>query len=389
MIRDAESEAMPGNIDQPARPALYLQSVVIYLSSRLVVAMAIVFACYYVPPNCFNDACAPQSPWTAFLSRWDGVWYANIAASGYRYNGNAVAFYPLYPLLSHGVASVTGLDIRLSLLIVSNIAAIMTVLALVRLLAAHLGDTATLSTIAFMSFFPTSFFLSAAYTESLSLLVSVGVFLLLKSRNIFVPAVLAGLGAATRAVGLVLVFVLIWQIWTRHRENLKVLTLEAAAAAIVGTSGLWLYMIYQWYEFGDAFAFAHVQAVWHGGTTLGQRFFSALTLRPFSLRLESLDDLKELYFLLFMILAIASWWRLPLPLAIFTTGVLLVPYLTMSGGPNGFIGMPRYVIVAFPAFAVLASLCEQRPWLRLAMIGIFSGGLFVYTAKFAQYFWVA
>jgi hypothetical protein len=68
--------------------------------------------------------------------------------------------------------------------------------------------------------------------------------------------------------------------------------------------------------------------------------------------------------------------------------VLLLPYLTLAGGSAGFNSMPRYVLLAFPLYTILATFCRDRLWLTILLIGVSAAGLAVYTARFSQWYWV-
>ena len=75
-------------------------------------------------------------------------------------------------------------------------------------------------------------------------------------------------------------------------------------------------------------------------------------------------------------------------MALFASLVLLLPYLTISGGPQGLIGMARYNLVSFPLFIAGAILLQRALWLTPAVIGVFGGLLFFYAALFSQWQWV-
>ena len=56
--------------------------------------------------------------WYHQLLQWDSEWYFKIATEGYRYNGDPtiqqnIVFYPLYPMLSRGLAAISGLTPRM------------------------------------------------------------------------------------------------------------------------------------------------------------------------------------------------------------------------------------------------------------------------------------
>jgi Gpi18-like mannosyltransferase len=112
--------------------------------------------------------------------------------------------------------------------------------------------------VALISFFPSSIFLSAGYTESLALLLMVSFFLAVARNRYLAAAMLAGLAVATRSAGIVLLPVLLWELW-RGRSPRRFL-IEAVPLSIVATSGLWLYIIYLGFAFGHPMAFADGQA---------------------------------------------------------------------------------------------------------------------------------
>ena len=92
--------------------------------------------------------------------------------------------------------------------------------------------------------------------------------------------------------------------------------------------------------------------------------------------------------LLFIVLIVVGWSRLRSTWTLFATGVLLLPYLTLSGGPAGFVSMSRFNLVSFPLFVVLADLGLRVKWLLVGVIGLFGASLFMNTALFARRIWI-
>jgi hypothetical protein len=68
--------------------------------------------------------------------------------------------------------------------------------------------------------------------------------------------------------------------------------------------------------------------------------------------------------------------------------VLLLPYLTLSGGPAGFVSMNRFNLISFPLFVVLAEVGLRARWLVVGVIGLFSAALFMNAALFARRIWI-
>jgi hypothetical protein len=369
----------------------YLQALTIFVGSRLMVALAVAFGKIYIPLG--TDAWDAGPRWYHRLLRWDSEWYQLIAAQGYAFNGDVgerqtVVFYPLYPLLTRAVAAITGLPVVDALLLVANIAALAAIVLLFRLVRSEFGDPVALLTVALISFFPASVFLSAGYTEPLTLLWMVGFFLALRRQRFFAAAVLAGLAVATRSSGIVLLPVLLWEVW-RHRD-IRQFARDLVPLTVLATSGLWLYMLYLGLAFGRPLAFSEAQMAFHEGTTMLTRLVAALTLQPF-LKLDLADTspagMDQWFVLIALALLVRAWFRLGTAMTLFSVGVLLLPYLTLSGGPAGFTSMARFNLVSFPLFIAAAELGVRAPWLMLAVIGALGGLLFMNAALFSQWQW--
>ncbi len=385
----------------------YLVALAIFGSSRLVVIWAMYLAARIVrPANPGSDALTvpfASTSWYQYLLRWDSAWYATILNEGYKYNGNdlvqqPVNFYPLYPLIAKALTIFPGIDGLLALLVVANVAAVLSMLLLFAYVRKDHGDEVAFLTIAFFSFFPTSLFLSAGYTESLTLLLILCCFMALRWEQFFLAAAFAGLASATRSTGIVLLPVIIWELWCKFAADHRRLFSYALFCSIIATSGLWLYMFYQWSAFDSPLAFLTVRAAWEtgGGEISGgisHNFISALLLKGFSpLRLlihnPSPQTFDVWFFLLFLTLILIYRKWLPSSLYLFALGVLMLPYLTITGGPIRFRGMTRFILVAFPVFIVMAKFCKNRLWLVPCITGLFAAMLFTYSALYAQWHWV-
>jgi len=152
--------------------------------------------------------------WYHRLLRWDAGWYASIVRDGYRYSDDAsvpgsTVFYPFYPLVSSAVKSLLGIDQYVALLLVANVASVAAVLLLTKFVAEESGDEIALLSLALFSFFPSSLFLSAGYTESLFLIFIVLGLVLLPRKQFVLTAVSAGLSLGTRPTGIVMIPVIL------------------------------------------------------------------------------------------------------------------------------------------------------------------------------------
>src|SRR6476660_3528778 len=370
----------------------YCWAILIFSCSRLVVALGLVFSQKYLTNSIEYWSAGPL--WYHQLLQWDSEWYFKIVKDGYQYSGDPtiqqnIAFYPLFPMLARGLATITGLAPADAMLLVSNVAGLLAIVMLFKLVREEFGDQLALATTALLSFFPASVLLSAGYTEPLALLLIVSFFLALKRKYYLSAALLAGLAVATRSTGIVLLPVLLWEMW-RNRDRKPFLP-ALLPCVVLATSGIWLFMIYLWSAFGNPLAFADGQTAFHEGTTLTTRLIAALKLEPFTRMM--LNDWNpwgqaSWFTLLFIVLIVLGWSRLRSSWTLFAVAVLLLPYLTLSGGPAGFVSMSRFNLVSFPLFVVLAALGLRANWLFAGAIGLFSASLFMNTALFARRIWI-
>lgn len=375
----------------------YFTALLIFLVSRLIIALAIFFSANFVtrvPGDIFTDV-TPR--WYRYLLRWDAGWYLKIAREGYTYNGNdmvqqPVPFFPLYPLISKGVSISFGVSEGAAMLIVANLFALFATLLLFKLVKDTKGNEAGLYTVAALSFFPASLFLSAGYAESLALAFTVGFFLMLRKKRFLFASVLMSLALAAHPTSIVMVLPLAWELWQQFSRDLRRLILVGASSLLIATSGLWLYMIYLWAAFNRPLGFMTAHRAWlgSGGTS---ELFRVITLQPFKHLLDVTKfglfpvPLAPWFFLLFVVLLIVFWRRLLISDRLYTTGILLMPYVIVSGSV-GFVSFPRFQLLALPIFMIIGDLARKWTWLGLSVIASFAALLFMYTSFFAQWYFV-
>src|SRR5208282_4447001 len=140
-------------------PVPYLKALAIYLCSRLVVFLGVMFGKAYIALG--NDDWFVGTQWYYGLLRWDSEWYKIIASEGYTYDGDAhlkqtVVFYPLYSTLCRLVSEALRIDVVDAMLLVANLAAATAVVLLFKLVRERFGDRNALATVAMISFFPSS-----------------------------------------------------------------------------------------------------------------------------------------------------------------------------------------------------------------------------------------
>ncbi|MCC7023911.1 MAG: hypothetical protein IT338_13900 [Thermomicrobiales bacterium] len=356
------------------------------------------------------------------LRNWDGLWYRLIALEGYAGGAQSAraAFWPLYPGLMHAGSLATGWTVPVETIgyLVSNLAFLGALLIMYRLIALDYGDPAVARRALWaIALFPTAFFFSAVYTESLFLLLVVGALYLWRRDQPWLAG-LVGIGAALcRSGGVFLILPFLVLLWDRHRTNRRdwwpeiiPATFPALGPAIFGA------ILHR--DQGNWNAFIDVQAQWNrysappwetlrcaieschhlGGEPDGASWgwlqtlwqhpsWATLTSTEWRIDAANSDVLELVVTLLFLGLAVIGLRMLPLYLSAWVWPGLLIPLLQPSE-VHALMSMPRFVLVLFPLFIVLGALLRPL-WLRVPAVIVSATLLVILTAQFALWYWVS
>ena len=372
-------------------------------------------------------------------ARWDSAWYLAIAHQGYEATRGLVAssraaFFPLYPTLI-GAIGWLGVPLVLGGILIS-LGALAVALYLLHRLAtleyleraraggesARLAPDAGRLTVLLMAFFPTAFFLSAVYSESLFLALSIGVFWSARRGRFVIACALAGFAAATRNAGVVLLVPIgllylygprtdrppdrptaRW-LWPRYR-----LRRDAWALALAPV-GLLVYMGYLVAVGASPLLPFHAEAVWGRhfsfpvhtvwtGTVAafdgvrqllsGQtahRYFAAGHGNPF---ITAQHNIVDWLFVVAAVIALVGVLRtLPIAYGAYVLATLCMP-LSYPVRYEPLMSTPRFVLVLFPLFMWGGARLAARPRLRAPALVGSAACLLLFVAQFATWHWVA
>lgn len=329
-----------------------------------------------------------------FGSRWDTGFYVSIAEEGYRFEGvplPSVAFFPLYPLLMRAVGALVG-DVVVGGVIISNLALLLATILLYRLASESWGRDVGARTIWYFLIFPAAFFGIAVYSESLFVLAAIGA-LYFARRGYWEVAALLGIAASlTRFTGLIVAPMILAEWWVQRRNRANEgqpsrLGLLAAAAVPLGAL---VYMAYLNRAFDDPLAFVHGSEAWARQPQSPLITVAALLQTPEGGWWTALlagrvhpDNWIDLGFvLIFLILGLVLLFQKRWSEGLFVT---LGTFLALGSGL--LMSQRRYVWVLFPAFILLAQWGE-RPWFDRLITAISLLLLGVFTALFANGYWV-
>jgi Mannosyltransferase (PIG-V) len=378
----------------------------VYAASRLFYLISGSLLAYLVPTSSFQRVTldVPSGSMNIW-SHWDGEHYVTLAMGGYLHPPDNVspAFFPMYPLLLRSFAELFGGPISKEALSVWAPLISLLFLPFALYFIYHIAlevwdEPVARGTVLILAFFPTTFFLNAAYTESLFLALSAGsVWAMRVRKDLLLACVLAGFAAATRNVGIFLVVPLMYE-WIKDVERFR----WRGVYLLLAPGGLFVYMVYLWVRFGDPLLFYTAQESWGRHATgpldtasrawgaavegasrlLDPDLWAHPTLSNAANQLAGASNFFNLGFFVFaMIVLLAGSRYLPLSLTVY--GLLLVAPAALFGTPGSpLMGTARYVLVAFPVFIVLALLFKNRVllvgWLVVStLVSLVLCGLFV------------
>ena len=388
------------------------------------------------PPGLGRGLGALGNLLAAPVARWDSNWYLLIARYGYHPAMGAPAvsrsaFFPLYPL-AIGLISQLGVPAIAAGVAVSVGAFGAALYGLHRLTTLELGggarggagsESARMAVYA-LAFAPMAFFLSAVYSESLYLALSIGLFWSAREGRWGYVGLLGALASATRSTGVVLLIpaaiLYLYGPSARPRPRLRGsarrglapryrIRPDAMWLALV-PAGLVLYGAYLGVSGGDALAPLSAQGVWsrhlagpyvavwdglkaafEGARQLismqrGHLYFPAGGEDPF---VAASHNLILFAFLAAAVPAVVGVFRrLPRAYGVYLVAALALP-LSYPVSTQPLMSLPRFLLVLFPLFIWLGDWLARHPRARWPMLAGSAVLMVVFGAQFATWHWVS
>ncbi len=391
-----------------------LQIIVVFLIWRTGLFLISYFAdaaIIYAPSFPYADGILDTFNLPRWLYSWanfDGVHYLTIIKNGYHGAAFIQAFFPGYPILAF-IFNVFINNNLLASLFVSNISFVIFLFFWFQFLRQNFSAKIAQYGLLILLLFPTSFFFGATYTESLFLLLVIGTFWSVQQKRYWFTAVLVALASTTRVTGILLLPAVVFEIifsdtkWSLSLKKIQTNIQEKLGKwqkyikqigiVSLGAVGLLAYMYYLYREFGDPLYFFHVQSEFGGGVrqetlvSYPQVIFRyikiLLTARPFDLKYFAY--VQELVVGIIGLIAILySTKKVRVSYVVFSVLAFFLPTLTGT-----FSSMPRYILVCFPIFILLATWAEKSKIFRYTWFIGSSILLVLNTILFIQGYWVA
>jgi hypothetical protein len=337
-----------------------------------------------ISPAMYKGVPVETVSWLETWQRWDTPQYQAIAERGYAAFDTALFTPPLFPFLMGSTAPIFGGDTLAAGLFIAGLAFLGCLLTIYKITQYEFDDEPTaFRTALLLAIFPTAFFLSAAYSESLFLMGAMLSLYSARKQRWIAAGLWGAVAGLTRISGPLLVVPLgfaAWQAW-REREW------RAWLAPLIAGLGAAIFPIYVWFGLHESpFAILAASKSRGGRLTIpGWNLVEAFSRILHGQLVE--ENIIELGFsILFIVLTIFVWKKLPRVYGVYSVSLMLL-FIARLGNPQPLVSMARYVLEIFPAFLLLAlwsrSVLVKRLVLYLCMLGL----LFL-SAQFAMWGWV-
>jgi hypothetical protein len=335
-----------------------------------------------------------SNPYFWSWGNFDGEHYTSIAVGGYGLG--EYAFFPLYPILIRFV----GTTFRATLAVFNSAGIFISLTAFFagligfyKLIRIDYPEKVSKLALILLLLFPTSFYFAAIYTESLFFALAVWSVYFAR-RGKWAAATLFGiLVCATRFVGLIVLPVVLIEWLTQNWKRRNVIKSFPFITLTIPV-GFLVYAYYLLKKAGDPFAF------FTDLSTFGEQRSSYLVTLPqvfYRYFFKILPNLHTSFFpilfttyfelgiaILFLVLICLTFKKLRLSYWLFLVLGYLIP--TFSGS---FSSLPRYVLVLFPAYVVIATFLIKKKVFLVAFSFISFILLAICLAFFARGYWIS
>lgn len=323
-------------------------------------------------------------------ANFDGEHYLSIAQNGYQ--SLKQAFFPFYPLL---VSYLSGFSkeptsLAITALLISNFALLLSLYIFWKLVMLDYSKKIAFLSILVLLLFPTSFFFGAIYTESLFLCLTLGAFYAARKDKWIIAGLLGVLASSTRVIGIFLLPALLFEWWEKRKQGKA--GLPELSFLLLMPLGLFSYMLFLKETTGDPFAFYNLQLLSGEQRSTKLILLHQVFWRYAKMLLGAVPNfiyltiLMELFTGTLGIILLILGYLKKMRLSYLCFGVLAYLLPTLTGS---FSSMPRYLVVIFPVFIVLAVFISRNRLLKFGMLTALIVLLVIETMLFVRGYWVA
>jgi Gpi18-like mannosyltransferase len=369
--------------------ALTVLSKICIVAVIFIGANLIPFSASFYQSNFRYPADEPISLTTTFKT-WDAQHYLYLAEQGYQAKEQSDRFFPLYPLLIKVFSPLFVGNTLWTGLFLSNLFSFFLIFFFYIFIKQLFNESTAFISSLFLLAFPTGFYLSLVYTESLLMMLALMFFYFLYRKHYWPAFLSAFLLPLSRPQGILVagaLLVFIAAKLIKDKKLYKDIWTELSIFIAFG-AGLLLYFFIMQQATGNFMTGLNL----HKDMNVGNHsianmldpigwfkrnfIFSNLILHHFT---NGIID--RLFFLGFLALAVLSYKRMDATMFAYLLLLGLIPVLS-----GGFMSYTRYMLQAFPIFITLAlTLKEKHYYLTIPMLILQT----IFLLLHSQNYWVS
>ena len=366
----------------------------VFVFWQLALAAVIALGARYFPTTgayLYSEKKVVNPVWLWNRANFDGIHYLEIARKGYGLYQQA--FFPLYPSLIRLLTFCFGRRDLLAGLSISWIFLVLALFFFYKLVKLEGKDELARRAIFYLLIFPTAFFFSMVYSESLFLFLVLASFYFARLKRWWLAGVLGGLASATRLPGIFLLPALSVEWWQQKEVGQGRLKISKLLPLLLIPLGLLGYMRFLQVHYQDPLMFLHVQPYFGAGRTGGKIVLLYQVFWRYLKMLITVEKGTPTYFVcclefftgtLFLLLTVFVYQKRWFSYFTFIALAYLTPTLTGT-----FSSLPRYVLILFPGFILLACWAERYRWVKVLYPLIALPLLIVSLLFYSRGYWLA
>lgn len=315
-------------------------------------------------------------------SHWDAPHYFYIAQNGYTNSGDPANFIVFLPLFPVAIAALTLFikNALLSSLLLSNLFFILGGVLFYKLVSIDFPEKISKRATIILALFPTAYFFSAPYPESLFLLLTVASFYFARRERWKLGGIFAGLATITRPFGILIAPSIIFEYLTSKKKNF----IDFLSLIIPTGLGIGLYLLINFIIFKNPLEFQKILS-----ENWSKHFALPTTGLLYAWKTAISSDISQY--------SITVGWAEALTT---TIALILIPfafkflrrsmavYYTLSvilfSSTSFILSSPRYLL-SIPPFFILLSLITKRLSKIWQFISI--GLLLILTISYTLGYW--
>ncbi|MAH43282.1 hypothetical protein CL614_06240 [archaeon] len=312
----------------------------------------------------------------AFLNQWaqyDGAGYLDVAINGYNKEFNNTgnySVYPLFPLLILLLSAIPFISPALAAFLIANLFSLIAIILGYVLIRDELGQKQSYRTALLLMLFPTAYFFTAMYAESIFLALILGMFIAAKKDNWLLVGVLGFLTSLTRIQGVIMFLPMLYMyLRSKHFEfgkmNLSVLKPSIILLLLIPL-GLAAFLGYHHVVTGDALIQLNYGfGIYDKGLSLPWTPIIDSIEKMFSGAFDSLlyNGANLLAFLGLAAVTYLSYKKLKPEYTIYLLFSIL--FILIS---SNLRGIGRYALTMFPIFMIFAMMYDESKLKKYGLI---------------------